>query len=113
MLEEEKSLIKRGEEWRSQGKRIPVESAWLRDGNSKFLKDIVEGRMDTNVKLSNSSLQIEESMQRLKIADENINEEQGERLVNSKTKGSPSNSPENKKKTVIQQQYSGITNKLT
>jgi len=51
-------------------------------------------------------------MQKLKIGDDAINEEQGERLVNSKTKGSPMSSPENKKKTMLAQQYTGITNKL-
>jgi len=44
MLQEEENLIKLGENYRKEGKRIQIDQNWVKNGDKQFIYDIVEGK---------------------------------------------------------------------
>lgn len=101
MLQNEDRLIKKGEEWRKSGKRIQLEDSWVKTGDKEFITKLVDGHFDTNHNLNTEKRRMEEKIntdfQKMNMRENTEIEEQGTRLVNSKTKNSP-NSPESNKK---------------
>lgn len=114
MLQEEEKLLKLGEEWRMQGKRIPLEPDWVENGDQQFIKDLIEGKYDridkSNYKQDGDQRNgedLSESLKKMKLVEDSSIEEQGNRLVNSKAK-SPSMSP----KKILDNKFSSPMNKF-
>lgn len=113
MLQEEEKLLKLGEEWRMQGKRIPLEPDWVENGDQQFIKDLIEGKYDRidkgNYKqdADRNGEDLSESLKKMKLVEDSSIEEQGNRLVNSKAK-SPSMSP----KKILDNKFSSPVNKF-
>lgn len=102
MLQEEEKLLKQGEEWRMQGKRVPLEPEWLENGDQQFIKDLIEGKYDRIDKGNYKHEDLSETLKKMKLVEDSNLEEQGNRLVNSKAK-SPSLSP----KKMIDNKFNG------